>query len=785
MLQWFKTHPEFLRKESTALSNDSNYKERCQHRDNLFVSQGDIIVRAKETTRFPILIVYTDATPYRLPKVFPLTRNLSDPEVAELAALNIFELFKKIRPDVHYYYHLRHQNSSGELCTLERADLDGASKFYGITSILQRVRDWFAGHVTGNYPPDSEEVDFQSHFNFINDDTKLFYSNQFLDASLWEGDCYASLYKTVPKGLYSNESRRVYSGCFIDGIGKGGLFTPTAVDLSRYNLHEKINNSHDIYIVKSLIANGQLLKAQWFHIDNEPMPFEKLAQLVTIIGNGEYHAGVNRLSRRSMDNFNQLPDSFHLAIRFANRKANYEFQLFKIFRKEGYTFSGLSENDPIRRMQFILDCYEKVEAVESEKMTAQTFHQRNSKRADYSVLKDSVVNIMGVGAIGSEIADSINKAGIGKIVLLDDQTIKVHNAVRHLAGIEFIGESKVEAVHRILYNHNPFVNVLSIPFDLYYLDATQLNDRSVSICSVADDNVEGFINQQLVLTNRPAFYVRALRGGKTARIFRVLPGEDACFHCLSLYRNEGKDFIDIPEDPDYPILMNECNNPIRPASAADLKFIAAMASRLIIEHLQDGPSASNHWIWSSDTIADTPINTSNQLHAQHLPPHDHCPYCHHDTKVTVTIDPSCISQMQTLVRQDATIETGGVMAGKVDDIGNITVTHVSGPGPRALQSAAGFEKDVASCQKFLDEIYMGSNQEVTYVGEWHSHPSADNRPSGTDIKSLSEIAIAKNYLTSCPAMIIFSNTGKPSCTLHPVGKRYYFTNLIMSDSNNR
>src|SRR5258708_453668 len=137
MLQWFKTHPEFLRKESTALSNDSNYKQLYQCRDNLFLSHGDIIVRFNGTHRFPVLVVYTDATPYRLPMVFPLTKNLSEQDLRELATLDIFKLIKGIKPIIQFYYHLRHQNSSGELCALERADLDGPSTFYGITTILQ------------------------------------------------------------------------------------------------------------------------------------------------------------------------------------------------------------------------------------------------------------------------------------------------------------------------------------------------------------------------------------------------------------------------------------------------------------------------------------------------------------------------------------------------------------------------------------------------------------------------------------------------------------------------
>ena len=117
------------------------------------------------------------------------------------------------------------------------------------------------------------------------------------------------------------------------------------------------------------------------------------------------------------------------------------------------------------------------------------------------------------------------------------------------------------------------------------------------------------------------------------------------------------------------------------------------------------------------------------------------------------------------------------MAGWTDEKGNIFITDVSGPGPKALQTAIKFEKDVEYCQRFLDDLYIHSQQKKVYVGEWHSHPSSNNNPSGTDIKSLSEISIQKEYLTDMPIMIIFSNTGEPSCTVHPAAKRYYFTSL--------
>jgi len=74
-----------------------------------------------------------------------------------------------------------------------------------------------------------------------------------------------------------------------------------------------------------------------------------------------------------------------------------------------------------------------------------------------------------------------------------------------------------------------------------------------------------------------------------------------------------------------------------------------------------------------------------------------------------------------------------------------------------------------------------SDNNIEYVGEWHSHPSVNSQPSGVDIKSLSEIAAQPNYLTQEPVMIILANNGDPSCTVHPVGKTFYHTELMIEE----
>jgi len=126
--------------------------------------------------------------------------------------------------------------------------------------------------------------------------------------------------------------------------------------------------------------------------------------------------------------------------------------------------------------------------------------------------------------------------------------------------------------------------------------------------------------------------------------------------------------------------------------------------------------------------------------------------------------------MQQLTVTQAGIETGGILVGQTAKTGFITIEEASGPGPNALHQPGRFERDTGYCQQFLSAAEARGLQ---YVGEWHSHPDADNTPSHTDIDSLTQIALQPEYLTTQPVMLIFSSAGFPACTVHPAEHPYY------------
>ncbi len=296
-----------------------------------------------------------------------------------------------------------------------------------------------------------------------------------------------------------------------------------------------------------------------------------------------------------------------------------------------------------------------------------------------------------------------------------------------------------------------------------------LPEGNIGLSTIADDNIEAYLNEQATTEGRTVFYCRALRGGKAARIFRVIPQKDACKQCLSLYRQEeGSTFINIEEDHELPVITNECNNPVRPASAADLKIIAGIFSRIVIDYLQGINTDKNHWIWSTESLRQIKLENANYglIHATNILQHHSCPVCQKLADTKVEIAKAAYEFMKKESSNSNDIETGGVLIGHRASGGRHIISRATGPGPNAVRTNMLFEKDVEFCQKELKRAFEELKDKGLYLGEWHYHPVGSNKPSGLDIKSLTAIAAQDNYRIDKPVMIIFSPSLEFALTIH-------------------
>lgn len=100
------------------------------------------------------------------------------------------------------------------------------------------------------------------------------------------------------------------------------------------------------------------------------------------------------------------------------------------------------------------------------------------------------------------------------------------------------------------------------------------------------------------------------------------------------------------------------------------------------------------------------------------------------------------------------LETGGILMGYWNE-DQVVVTLALGPGPDAQHFGTRFKPDHAYQQHEIDKIYRSSNGAETYLGDWHTHPNANEGvPSWTDKATARRIAKTAQARAPRPVTLI-------------------------------
>src|SRR5437868_4663168 len=149
-------------------------------------------------------------------------------------------------------------------------------------------------------------------------------------------------------------------------------------------------------------------------------------------------------------------------------------------------------------------------------------------------LMDARVTLCGCGALGTVLANSLVRAGVGHLRLVDRDFIETHNLQRQVLFDEHDEAEnlpKAEAAARKLRAINSAVTVEPVVTDI---DRTNI----VELCQDADlilDGTDNFevrylINDVAVKLNKPWVYGGCI--GSHGQVMVILPGQTPCLRCV-------------------------------------------------------------------------------------------------------------------------------------------------------------------------------------------------------------------------------------------------------------
>ena len=124
----------------------------------------------------------------------------------------------------------------------------------------------------------------------------------------------------------------------------------------------------------------------------------------------------------------------------------------------------------------------------------------------------ATVAICGLGGLGSNIAISLTRAGIGKLILIDFDRVDITNLHRQQYKANQIGMNKTDALRDNLLEIAPYVTLEAHTICVKEENATHLLQGADIICEAFDDAACKAMLTNLVLEEMPDKYLVAASG---------------------------------------------------------------------------------------------------------------------------------------------------------------------------------------------------------------------------------------------------------------------------------
>jgi len=147
-------------------------------------------------------------------------------------------------------------------------------------------------------------------------------------------------------------------------------------------------------------------------------------------------------------------------------------------------------------------------------------------------LRQGSVAIIGLGGLGTTAAAYLSMAGVGKIRLVDQDTVETHNLQRQiLYSIDDVRKPKVEAAAKRLATLNPQVRLEPIPENVREANA----DAIIAHCNCVVDGLDNMatryiINRACVRNSIPYVFAGAIGMEGNLSVFR--PPTTPCLECV-------------------------------------------------------------------------------------------------------------------------------------------------------------------------------------------------------------------------------------------------------------
>lgn len=340
--------------------------------------------------------------------------------------------------------------------------------------------------------------------------------------------------------------------------------------------------------------------------------------------------------------------------------------------------------------------------------------------------------LVGVGALGSQIHGNLSRMGWGRWTLIDGDTLLPHNVARHRLGEHLVGLCKVTGAGVMSGQETPH-NVVEQVFATD-AQAVEGNEPMLSAYREADWIVDASTS---IAASR--FLARDL--DSRARRVSLFLNPDGCDVVMLLEDAARSMQLDVLEAQYYRAVLCDqrlekhiqkkrgvrfsggCRDVTARLAQDDVAFAGGLLSRQIRTAGEEAAIA----VWQRE--ADGSVSRIN------------VPVCEPTSREGngwgFMLDADVLAKAECLRMKALPKETGGVLIGYFDVPRRcIYVVDALPPPPDSIEHETAFIRGYDGLQDDLDRVKERTGGQVTYVGEWHSHPDGADVDMSDDDKVL-------------------------------------------------
>lgn len=228
-----------------------------------------------------------------------------------------------------------------------------------------------------------------------------------------------------------------------------------------------------------------------------------------------------------------------------------------------------------------------------------------------TILKGKSVIILGIGSIGSGLAELLAKAGVGTICLVDPENLAPENVARHSLGIGDLwrngdkSSNKAESLSRNLNQRFPHINTFAYSKKWRDLSDEGIFNFNLVISVIGNWNVESLLNDcWLAYPEPPPIVYGWTEPHGVAGHGILLRHGDGCLRCLVDEMGQYKERVATIPDHQGLIAVPACGGEFQPYGAIEVGFVQGMIAELCTSFLSgnDMESKISTWIGFKTTL---------------------------------------------------------------------------------------------------------------------------------------------------------------------------------------